>query len=39
VGLPLGGFRDDAEAYAHHTLGSWAGIVSLVRAAMDTYAK
>jgi len=32
-------FRDDAEAYAHHPLGSWAGIVSLVRAAMVTYAK
>jgi hypothetical protein len=32
-------FRDEAEAYAHQTLGSWAGIVSLVRAAMDTYAK
>lgn len=32
-------FRDDAEAYAHATLGKWGGIVSLLRAAMDTYAK
>ena len=32
-------FRDDAEAYGHYTLGNWAGIVSVVRAAMATYAK
>lgn len=32
-------FRDDAEAYGHHTLGNWAGIVSLLRTAMATYAK
>jgi hypothetical protein len=33
-------FRDDAEAYAHaRPWASWAGIVSLLRAAMDTYAK
>lgn len=32
-------FRDDAETYAHQTLGNWAGIVSAVRAAMDLYAK
>lgn len=32
-------FRDDAEAYGHHTLSNWAGIVSVLRAAMATYAK
>ena len=32
-------FRDDAEAYGHSTQGNWAGIVSVVRAAMATYAK
>jgi hypothetical protein len=32
-------FRDDAEAYGHSTQGNWAGIVSLLRAAMASYAK
>ncbi len=31
--------RDDAVSYTHYTLGSWSGIVSVVRAAMDSYAK
>ena len=32
-------FRDDAESYNHYTGGSWAGIVSRVRADMVTYAQ
>jgi hypothetical protein len=32
-------FRDDAEAYNHYANGNWAGIISVVRAAMVTNAK
>ncbi len=32
-------FRDDAAAYSHAPLGAWAGIVAVVRAAMEAYAK
>lgn len=32
-------FRDDNEAYNHYANGNWQGIISVVRAAMATYAK
>lgn len=32
-------FRDDGEAYDHHTRGSWAGVVSRLRADMEAYAQ
>jgi len=32
-------FRDDAESYNHYTNGSWAGVVSLVRADMVNSAR
>jgi hypothetical protein len=32
-------WRDDAEAYNHYTNGAWGGVVSKVRADMETYAQ
>ena len=32
-------FRDDAQALNHYTNGAWGGVVSKVRADMETYAK
>ena len=32
-------FRDDGEDYGHSTLGNWSGIVSVVRSAMESYAR
>jgi hypothetical protein len=32
-------FRDDGEDYGHYTKGNWDGVVSVVRSAMESYAR